>query len=185
LAGGQEASFASLVNAGAINFTSNTNIKEVSVMIPHNSRSLKTVIVAAVFLLAGFAIPGISLASVGGFQISKAVTQDFDTHYFDSDYHYYALMDGSTPYAIVGLEKGYRVSGPYWRKIDPDSPKFSSLENLVEESPVEGSIPYGAYILDSHNRKIGTWYSSYIAGEVVNNQTKTVSIRLHHDWLLN
>jgi hypothetical protein len=55
----------------------------------------------------------------------------------------------------------------------------------VEESPVEGSSTYGAYILDSQNRKIGTWYSSYMAGAAVNNRTKTVSITLHHDWLLN
>jgi hypothetical protein len=154
-------------------------------MITRKSRSLKAVLVAAVFVLAGFAMPGLSHASIGGFQISKAVTQDFGTHYFNSDYHYYALMDGGYPYAIVGLEKGYRLSGPYWKKVNLNSPRFSSLDNLVEQSPIEGSSTYGAYILDSQNNKIGTWYSSYIAGEVVNNQTKTVSIRLHHDWLLN
>jgi hypothetical protein len=154
-------------------------------MITRNSRSLKAVIVAAVFLLAGLAMPGLSLASIDNFQISKALTQDYDTHYFNSDYHYYALMDAGNPYAIVGLEKGYRISGPYWIRVNPDSPRFSSLVNLVEESPLEGSSTYGAYILDSQNRKIGTWYSSNIAGAAVNNRTKTVSITLHHDWLLN
>jgi len=154
-------------------------------MITRKSRSVKAVFVAAVFVLAGFAMPGLSLASIGGLQISKALTQDFDTHHFNSDYHYYALMDAGNPYAIVGLEKGYRISGPYWKPVNPDSPRFSSLVNLVEESPVEGSSTFGAYILDSQNRKIGTWYSSYMAGEVVNNRTKTVSITLHHDWLLN
>jgi hypothetical protein len=179
------ACFASLANARAINFTSIANMREVSVMVTRKSRSVKAVIVAAVFLLAGFAMPALSLASIGSLQISKALTQDYDTHYFNSDYHYYALMDAGNPYAIVGLEKGYRISGPYWKRINPDSPRFSSLVGRVEESPVEGSIPYGAYILDSQNRKIGTWYSSYTAGEVVNNRTKTVSITLHHDWLLN
>jgi hypothetical protein len=154
-------------------------------MITPNSRSLKTVIFAAVFLLAGFAMPGLSLASVGGLEISKAATQDFDTHHFNSVYHYYALMDAGHPYAIVGLEKGYRIVGPYWKRVNPDSPRFSSLVNLVEESPVEGSSTYGAYILDAQNRKIGTWYSSYMAGEVVNNRTKTVSITIDHNWLLN
>jgi hypothetical protein len=185
LAGGQAATFASLAKLRAINFTSISNIKEVSVMITRKSRSVKAVFVAAVFVLAGFAMPGLTLASIDGFQISKALTQDYDRHYFDSDYHYYALMDAGNPYAIVGLEKGYRISGPYWKKVDPDSPRFSSLVTLVEESPVEGSSTYGAYILDSQNRKIGTWYSSMTADAAVNNRTKTVAITLHHDWLLN
>ena len=154
-------------------------------MITRNSRSLKAVIVAAVFLLAGFAMPGLSLASIGGFQISKALTQNFDTDHFNSDYHYYALMDAGNPYAIVGLEKGYRISGPNWQTVNADSPRLSSLVNRVEESPVEGSSPYCAYILDSQNRKIGTWYSSYMASEVVNNRHKTVSITIDHNWLLN
>ena len=179
------ASFASLANARAINFTSISNMREVSVMITRNSRSLKTVMVAAAFLLAGFALPGLSRASIDGLQISKTLTQDYDTHHFNSGYHYYALMDAGSPYAIVGLEKGYRIIGPYWKRVNPDPSRLSSLVNLVEESPVEGSSTYGAYILDSQNRKIGTWYSSYMAGAAVNNRTKTVSITLHHDWLLN
>ena len=154
-------------------------------MITRNSRSLKAVIVAAVFLSAGFAMPCLSLASIGGLQISKALTQDFDTHHFNSNYHYYALMDAGNPYAIVGLEKGYRISGAYWEPVNADSPRFSSLVNRVEESPAEGSSTYGAYILDSQNRKIGTWYSSYMASEVVNNRHKTVSITIDHNWLLN
>jgi hypothetical protein len=179
------ASLASLANVRAINFTSNANIKEVSVMITRKTRSVKAVFVAAGFLLAAFAMPGLSLASIDGLQISKALMQDFDMHHFNSDYHYYALMDAGNPYAIVGLEKGFRISGPYWKRVNPDSTRFSSLVNLVEESPVEGSITYAAYILDSQNRKIGTWYSSYIAGAAVNNRTKTVSITIHPNWLLN
>jgi hypothetical protein len=154
-------------------------------MFTRNSRSLKALSVVIVFLLAGFAMPGLSLASIDGLKISKALTQEFDMHHFNSDYHYYALMDAGSPYAIVGLEKGYRISGPYWKRVNPDPSKLSSLVNLVEESPVEGSSTYGAYILDSQNRKIGSWYSSYLAGVAVTNRTKTVSITLHHDWLLN
>jgi hypothetical protein len=154
-------------------------------MITHKSRSLKAAIVAAVFLLAGFAMPGLSLASIGSLQISNALTQNLDAHHFNSEYHYYALMDAGNPYAIVGLEKGYRISGPYWKPVNPESPKFSSLVDLVQDFPVEGSSTYGAYILDSQNRKIGTWYSSLTAGVTVNNRTKTVSIAADHNWLLN
>lgn len=161
-------------------------------MLTRNCRSLKALGVAVVFLLAGLFVPGFSFASTGRLEINKALTQNFDTlsqtsgtHHFNSGYHYYALMDADSPYAIVGLEKGYRVNGPYWKTVNPDSPRFSSLVNLVEDSPVEGSSAYGAYILDSQNRIIGTWYSSMTAGVAVNNRTKTVSITIHPNWLLN
>ena len=161
-------------------------------MLTRKSRSVKAVFVAAVFLLAGFLVPGFSFASTGSLEINKELTQNFDalsqtsgTPHFDSGYHYYALMDGDNPYAIVGLEKGYRVHGPFWKTVNPDSPQFSSLVNLVEDSPVEGSSMYGAYIRDSQNRIIGTWYSSMTAGVAVNNRTQTVSITVHPNWLLN
>jgi hypothetical protein len=163
-------------------------MKEVSVMITRKNRSLKAAIVAAVFLLAGFAAPGLSLASIGGFEISNALTQNLEADHFNSGYHYYALTDPRyphDPYAIVGVEKGYRISGPYWESINPDSPGFASMANLVEQSPIWGSSTYGAYILDSQNRQIGTWYSSYMADEVVNNPAKTVSVTINHNWLLN
>jgi hypothetical protein len=145
------------------------------------SQSLKAAITAVVLL----AIPGLSLASTQSFQISKAITQEFDTHHIVTGYHYYALMDDGGPYAIVGLEKGYRITGPGWKSVNPKSERFSALVKDLEESPVEGSSTYGAYILDTQNRKIGTWYSSMMAGEFVNQQTKTVSITLHPNWLLN
>ena len=185
LAGLGGASFASLANTSAINFTFIANMKEVVVMTTHNSRSLKAVIVAAVFLLAGFAMPGLSHASTGAFQINNALTQNLDMDHFNSGYHYYVLMDAGNPYAIVGLQKGYRISAPYWKAISLDSSRFSHLAAIDEDYPILGSITYGAYILDSHNRRIGTWYSSYMAGEAANQQTKMVSITLHHNWLLN
>jgi len=157
-------------------------------MMTSKSRSLKATFVAVAFLLAGYAIPGLSLASIGGFEISNALTENFNTDHFNSGYHYYALMDPhypQAPYAIVGLEKGYKISGPYWERVNPESSRFASMANLVEHSPIWGSSNYGAYILDSQNRKIGTWYSSYMADEVVNNRTKTVSITVNHNWLLN
>jgi hypothetical protein len=67
------------------------------------------------------------------------------------------------------------------RQLRETEKKFPSRQS----SPIEGSSTYGAYMLDSQNRKIGTWYSSYMAGDTVNNLNKTVSFTLHHNWLLN
>jgi len=85
-------------------------------------------------------------------------------------------MDGNIPYAIVGLQKDYRIHDISWKKVDPNSARLSHIEDLVQFFPVQGSVVYGAYILDSHNKRIGTWYSSLTAGVSVNNKTKTISI---------
>lgn len=145
-------------------------------MFIRNRRSLKALSVAFVLLIAVFLVPGLSIASIGEVQISKAVSLNFEAHRFDSDYHYYALMDGDIPYAIVGLQKGYRIHDISWKKIDPNSAQFSHIEDLVQFFPVQGSNVYGAYILDSQNKRIGTLYSSLTAGVIVNNGNKTVSI---------
>jgi hypothetical protein len=141
-----------------------------------NSRSLKTLSVVTLFLSAGFLVPGLSTASVRELQIIKAVAKNFEAHRFDSDYRYYTLMDGDIPYAVVGLKKNYRISDISWKKMDPNSAQLSHLMDLVQLFPVQGSVAYGAYILDSQSTKIGTWYSGLTAGVTVNNENKTVSI---------
>jgi len=62
-------------------------------MFTRNSRSLKALSVVTLFLLAAFLVPGLSTASIGELQISKAVAKNFEAHRFDSDYRYYTLMD--------------------------------------------------------------------------------------------
>ena len=121
-------------------------------------------------------MPVLSTASIGELQISKSVAQNFEAHRFYSDFRYYTLMDGDIPYAIVGLQKDYRIHDISWIKIDPNSARLSHIEDLVQYFPVQGSVVYGAYIMDSQNKRIGTWYSSLTAGVTVNNETKTVSI---------
>jgi hypothetical protein len=145
-------------------------------MFTRNSRSSRALSVAVFFLLAGLAMPVLSTASIGELQISKSVAQNFEAHRFYSDFRYYTLMDGDIPYAIVGLQKGYRIHDISWIKIDPNSARLSHIEDLVQYFPVQGSVVYGAYIMDSQNKRIGTWYSSLTAGVTVNNETKTVSI---------
>jgi hypothetical protein len=145
-------------------------------MFVQNSRLLKVLGVATVFLLGGFLAPGLSTASIGEFQISKSVAQNFEAHRFNSDFRYFTLMDGDIPYAILGLQRGYRIHGISWKEIDSNSAQLSHMEDLVQLFPVQGSVVYGAYILDSQNQRIGTWYSSLTAGVTVNNGNKFVSI---------
>jgi hypothetical protein len=95
---------------------------------------------------------------------------------FGSDYRYYSLMDGDIPYAGVGLQKSYRLHDISWKKIDPSSAQISLLLDLVKFFPVQGSVAFGAYMLDLQSKEIGIYYSSLTAGITVTKETKTVSI---------
>ncbi len=152
-------------------------------MFTRNNRLRKVISVFVVLLLAGFSSPGLSTASIGDLLTSKAVAQNFKNHRFDSDYRYYALMDGDIPYALVGLQKDYRIHDISWNKIQPSSAQLSHLMDLVEFFPVQGSVAYGAYIMDSQSREIGTYYSSLTAGVTVNTKNKTVSITIDRPTL--
>jgi hypothetical protein len=77
-------------------------------MFAQNSRSFRALSVAVVFLLAGFAMPVLSTASIRVLQISKSVAQNFQAQRFCSDFRYYTLMDGDIPYAIVGCRRAIK-----------------------------------------------------------------------------
>jgi len=154
-------------------------------MLKSKNRSFIRGIAAIAAVAVGCFIAGNSYASTGGLQINKAVTQDFNKDQLNRTYHYYALMDDGGPYAIVGLERGYRITGPGWTPIKLESPKFRTITSELEKSPVEGSSTYGAYVQDSQGKDIGVWFSSMMAGEMVNTRAKTVSVRLHPNLLLN
>ena len=147
------------------------------------NRSLIVIIVGTVFLLVGFVMPTFSMAAIGGLQISKTVAHNFEANRIGSNYHYYALMDGDIPYAVVGLKNGFQIHNNLWKEIDPNSAQFSHVVDLVQFFPENKSVTYGAYVLDSNGKRIGTWYSSLNAGVTVNRRTKTVSFATEYPWL--
>jgi hypothetical protein len=153
-------------------------------MFTRNHRPLKALSVASVLLLAVFFVPGLSIASIGKVQSSKAASEDFEAHRFDSNYRYYALTNGGIPYAILGLQKEYRFHDISWEEINTDSVQLQHLIDLVHFFPVQGySVASGSLILDSHGMKIGTFYSSLNVGITVNNEDKTILVSTDNSWL--
>lgn len=157
-------------------------------MFTRNSRLLKALSGAVVFLLAGCHGPGISTestgstGSIGRLQIDQAVAENLQAHRFDSNYRYYTLMDGPTPYAVVGLLMDYHIPDMWGKDVIPNEAQLSRAIDLVRSFPTEGSMAYGAYLLDSNNKKVGIWYSSVSVGVNVNNTNKTVMISSSRSW---
>ena len=150
-------------------------------MVAHANRSLTMLTIASVILFASFLVPGTSLASTGSLDTNNQVTQNFAANRFNPDYHYYVLSEGGIDYAIMGLQKNYRPVDPYWTVLEPKSAQLKNAVSLVRDFPEHERSDYGAYIMDSHGKTIGTWYSSLNAGVDVNGHD--VSITTTQPWL--
>jgi hypothetical protein len=136
-------------------------------------------VAAAVTIL----ISACSIANLGWLRNSQDVGRAFETLHVSPDYRYWYLYLENTPYAVLGLNREYRIEDIMWTEVDPSSEVFRKVVGLVESFPVPGSRTYGAYILDAKGEQIGVWYSSMGAGISVDPETKVVFISTATPWL--
>jgi hypothetical protein len=121
--------------------------------------------------------------NVGGLERSPEVTAAFEAHRVPSDYRYYFLNQENNPFGVAGLKSGYGMEGPEWRSVDPSSPVFGKVVDLVKGFPAQGGLSEGFIILDSQKNPIGIWYSSLGAGISIDPSTKRVMITTARPWL--
>ncbi|MBI5577659.1 MAG: hypothetical protein HY895_00775 [Deltaproteobacteria bacterium] len=124
-----------------------------------------------------------SFANLGWLRNSPEVGRAFETLHVSSDYRYWYLYLENSPYAVLGLNREYRIEDIMWTEVDPSSEVFRKVVGLVESFPVPGSRTYGAYILDAKGDRIGVWYSSMGAGISVDPNTKVVFITTGTPWM--
>jgi len=147
-------------------------------MIKNNTR-VNLAVAAALAIL----ISACSIANLGWLRNSQDVGQAFETLHVSSDYRYWYLYLENTPYAVLGLNREYRIEDISWTEVEPSSEVFQKVVGLVERFPVPGSRTYGAYILDSNGERIGVWYSSMSAGISIDPDTKIVFITTGTPWM--
>jgi hypothetical protein len=128
-------------------------------------------------------ISACSIANLGWLRNSEEVGRGFATLQVSPNYRYWYLYLENSPYAVVGLDREYRIEDISWTEVQPGSEVFGKVVGLVESFPVPGSITYGAYILDSKGSRIGVWYSSLNAGITLDPNTKVVSIATRMPWM--
>jgi hypothetical protein len=128
-------------------------------------------------------IPACSIANLGWLRNSPDVGRAFETLQVSSDYRYWYLYLENSPYAVLGLNREYRIEDIMWTEVESNSEVFRKVVGLVESFPVPGSRTYGALILDATGTQIGVWYSSMSAGISVDPSTKLVFITTGTPWL--
>ncbi|MGE5255884.1 MAG: hypothetical protein ACM3KE_04395 [Hyphomicrobiales bacterium] len=137
----------------------------------------------AVAVASAMLISSCSIANVGWLRNSEEVGGTFATLQVSPDYRYWYLYLEESPYAVVGLNREYRIEDISWTEVEPRSEVFQKVVGLVERFPVPGSRTYGASILNSNGARIGVWYSSMSAGITIDPDTKVVSITTGTPWM--
>ena len=144
-----------------------------------NTTRVNFAIAAAVVIL----ICACSIGNVGRLRNSEDVGRSFAALQVPSNYRYWYLYLENSPYAVVGLNREYRIEDISWTEVEAGSEVFRKVVGLVESFPVPGYITYGAYILDSKGERIGVWYSSMGAGITIDPNTGVVSITTLMPWI--
>jgi hypothetical protein len=99
----------------------------------------------AVAVAVAILVSACSIANLGWLRNSEEVGQAFETLHVSSDYRYWYLYLENTPYAVLGLNREYRIEDILWTEVEPNSEVFQKVVGLVESFPVPGSRTYGAY----------------------------------------
>lgn len=102
-------------------------------------------------------LPGLSL-KYGKLERSREVTKTFEAPLILADHNYYFNGWGSVPYAIIAIEKKYKLRKGLWKKVDITIPLLRSWVHQMDI--VYGYPPYGSLILDHKGNRLGMWYSS-------------------------
>jgi hypothetical protein len=123
------------------------------------------------------------IENAGSLERSPEVTAAFEAFRVPSDYHYYFLNQKNNPFGVVGLKSGHVLEDPDWQSVDPTSPVFKKVVDLVRGFPARGGFSEGFLVLDPQKNPIGIWYSSLGAGITVDPNTHRVMISTSKPWL--
>jgi len=121
--------------------------------------------------------------AMGGVRGNPDVDQSFRNLKVPPGYGYWYLNLENDPYAVVGLERGWRVEDKLWQPVDPGTPTFGKVVGLVADFPVPGSTTFGATLVDPEGAPIGIWFSSLIPGIRVDAERKVVVINTATPWM--
>ena len=92
----------------------------------------------------------------------------------DDYYYYYSGREGS-PYALVGIDKTYKVPSKLWEPFVPSTEVLQRKAAFIYKNQDEA--PYGADIVDPDGQRIGVWYSRVLnVHSRIDKESKTVSV---------
>lgn len=128
---------------------------------------------AAVFALL-LTIAGCT-GNTGRFSLDSGVEQAIQSGSVHSAYQYYYAGRDTMPYAIIGIDRSYRVPSRYWIPFEPTPEQLRDMSgNMYGRQRYQ---PYGSTILGPDGDPVGVWYSSVRTRSVnVDPQRRTVEV---------
>jgi len=94
----------------------------------------------------------------GKLQRNRDVNHIFQTNKVLSTHKYYTSGQANIPYAIIGIDKKYKLRPGLWHEVQLTTPLLRSWVSKMDN--IYGYPPYGSTILDDNGNQIGIWYSS-------------------------
>ena len=129
-----------------------------------------------ILALMTFFFGGCGSATFGRLQNSPAVTEVFRKSQILSNHQYYVSGFQRVPYAIIAIDRNYKLRSSRWQPIDLDSSNLNQIVYRMEH--VYSLTPRGAWIVDHQGNRLGVWYSSQYQTKVTrenNNRIVVVS----------
>jgi len=102
-------------------------------------------------------LPGLNL-KYGKLERSHDVTQTFETPRILENHQYYYNGWGSVPYAIIAIDRKYKLREGLWKAVEATVPLLRGWVHQMDS--IYGYPPYGFKILDHKGNPVGVWYSS-------------------------
>ena len=102
-------------------------------------------------------IPGLNL-KYGKLERSREVTKAFETPRILENHQYYFHGWGAVPYAIIAIDRKYKLRKGLWKPVEVTVPLLRSWVHQMDS--IYGYPPRGFKILDHKGDLAGVWYSS-------------------------
>ena len=97
----------------------------------------------------------------GRLRLSKEVDQTFEKGIVLPDYNYYYSGGDARPWAILGIEKSYKLRTTQWKKVDLSSERLRNWILFMSEFRGYQYRTFGSRVLDPEGKQIGIWYSAW------------------------
>lgn len=115
------------------------------------------------------------MENYGQFARSADVDVAFRKGDHQPDYQYAYAGRDTMPYAIIGIDRSYKVPSRYWIPFEPESEKLRKMSGNMYGKQVY--YPFGSHILAPDGTIIGVWFSGIHSRSVkVDQQHRTVEV---------
>ena len=118
---------------------------------------ITVMILPALCVAIDIELPGLNL-KYGKLDQSREVSSAFETPRVLENHQYYYNGWGSVPYAIIAIDRKYKLRKGLWKPVEATVPLLRGWVSQMDS--IYGYPPRGYRILDHKGNPVGVWYSS-------------------------